>query len=617
MGVITNMRSRMQVVMWTILVLFVTSMAIGGLVGGASITDIFGGRQGNEVGSLNGKPILFEDFNQLVSNEINRLDSQSGRQISDEEREYIRAVVWERLIADLIVQEQIEKNKIVVGDEEVLFQMKNNPPPFLQNSEAFQSFGRFDLEKYLDAVLNPGQIDWKPIEDFMQNVYLPSYKLQQYISNSAAITTDDVFENYKKRFLNYKIEVLHVTEKAIDQDFYNGLLTDRPTDNELLDLYEENISDYDQPEQRYLKYVKWPILSNANDSLRVKLEAEDLIFRLNEGEDFALLANTYTEDPSNSADPQNLKGGDLGWFNRGQLLPEFEVASFEADKGSIVGPILTDYGYHVIKVNDKRTVDSNEQVNASHILLTIQPGRGTENELKDTASIFALEATEYGFFTLADSLGIEVLDSNELRKESIFIDSFGVGRSAVNFAFNNVEGSTSDVIKNDNFFGVFFLDRVEEKTVLSFEDVKEELKNEFLSEFKKNHLKTLADSIKEENQNEMNFSEIFNKNDKLEYVAEANSALIGSFESIGKSNFIVGALSNAKEGDIIGPLPTIRGQAFVRVIDIADVVMSDFEEKKDAIKFSLLIDRQNAIWGNWLQALRDNADLKDYRYDFY
>ena len=607
----------MQVVMWTILVLFVTSMAIGGLVGGASITDIFGGRQGNEVGSLNGKPILFEDFNQLVSNEINRLDSQSGRQISDEEREYIRAVVWERLIADLIVQEQIETNKIVVGDEEVLFQMKNNPPPFLQNSEAFQSFGRFDLEKYLDAVLNPGQIDWKPIEDFMQNVYLPSYKLQQYISNSAAITTDDVFENYKKRFLNYKIEVLHVTEKAIDQDFYNGLLTDRPTDNELLDLYEENISDYDQPEQRYLKYVKWPILSNANDSLRVKLEAEDLIFRLNEGEDFALLANTYTEDPSNSADPQNLKGGDLGWFNRGQLLPEFEVASFEAEKGAIVGPILTDYGYHVIKVNDKRTVDSNEQVNASHILLTIQPGRGTENELKDTASIFALEATEYGFFTLADSLGIEVLDSNELRKESIFIDSFGVGRSAVNFAFNNVEGSTSDVIKNDNFFGVFFLDRVEEKTVLSFEDVKEELKNEFLSEFKKNHLKSLADSIKEENQNEMNFSEIFNKNDKLEYVAEANSALIGSFESIGKSNFIVGALSNAKEGDIIGPLPTIRGQAFVRVIDIADVVMSDFEEKKDAIKFSLLIDRQNAIWGNWLQALRDNADLKDYRYDFY
>ena len=611
------MRSRMQVVMWTILVLFVTSMAIGGLVGGASITDIFGGRQGNEVGSLNGKPILFEDFNQLVSNEINRLDQQSGRLISDEEREYIRAVVWERLIADLIVQEQIEKNKIVVGDEEVLFQMKNNPPPFLQNSDAFQSFGRFDLEKYLDAVLNPGQIDWKPIEDFMQNVYLPSYKLQQYVSNAAAITSNDVLEDYKKRFLNYKVEILHVTEKAIDQDFYNGLLADRPSDDELRNLYNENISDYDQPELRYLKYVKWPIKSNATDTLRVKLEAEDLIFRLNEGEDFALLANTYTEDPSNSADPQNLKGGNLGWFNKGQLLPEFEIASFEAEKGSIVGPILTEYGYHVIKVNDKRTVDSNEQVNASHILLTIQPGRGTENELKDTASIFALEATEYGFFALADSLGLEIQDSNGLRKESIFVDNFGVGRSAVNFAFNNVEGSTSDAIKNDNFFGVFFLDKVSKETVISFEEVKEDLKNEFLSDFKKNHIKTLAESIKDNNKGEMDLSAIFQNNENLEYVAEANSALIGSFESIGKSNFIVGALANAKEGDIIGPLPTLRGQAFLKVIDIADVVVSDFEEKKDAIRFSLLIDRQNAIWGNWLQALRDNADLKDYRYDFY
>ena len=617
MGLITNMRSRMQVVMWTILVLFVTSMAIGGLVGGASITDIFSGRQGNEVGSLNGKPILFEDFNQLVSNEINRMDQQSGRLISDEEREYIRAVVWERLIADLIIQEQIVENKIVVGDEEVLFQMKNNPPPFLQNSDAFQSFGRFDLEKYLDAVLNPGQIDWKPIEDFMQNVYLPSYKLQQYITNSAAISSSDVLEDYKKRFLDYKIEVLHVTEKAIDQDFYNGLLTDRPSDDELRNIYNENISEYDQPELRYLKYVKWPIISNATDSLRVKLEAEDLIFRLNDGEDFALLANTYTQDPSNSADPQNLKGGDLGWFNKGQLLPEFEIASFEAEKGSIVGPILTQYGYHIIKVNDKRTVESNEQVNASHILLTIQPGRGTENELKDIASIFALEATEFGFFVLADSLGLEIQDSNGLRKESIFVDNFGVGRSAVNFAFNNVEGSTSDAIKNDNFYGVFFLDKVDKETVISFEDAKEDLKNEFLSEFKKNHIKTLAESIKDDNQGEMNLSEIYQENENLEYVAETNSALIGSFESIGKSNFIVGALADAKEGDILGPLPTLRGQAFLRVIDISDVVMSDFEEKKDSIKFSLLIDRQNAIWGNWLQALRENADLKDYRYDFY
>ena len=617
MGVITNMRSQMQVVMWTILVLFVTSMAIGGLVGGASISDIFGQRQGNEIGSLNGNPILFEDFNQLVSNEINRADAQSGRPVSDEEREYIRAVVWERLIADLIIQEQIKKNKVVVGPEEVLFQMKNNPPPFLQNSEAFQSFGRFDLEKYLDAVLNPDQIDWKPIEDFMQNIYLPNYKLQQYITNAAAISSGEVLEDYKKRFVNHKIEILHITDKAIDQNIYNELLLNRPSEDELSNLYNQNIKDYNQPELRNLKFVKWAIISDANDTLRVKLEAEDLIFRINDGEDFAELANMYSEDPSNRANPQELKGGNLGWFNRGQLLPEFEVASFDANEGDIVGPIMTEYGFHVIKVNEKRTMENNEQVNASHILLTIQPGRVTENKLKDTASIFALESNEYGFFALADSLKLEVFDSNSVRKESIFIENFGVGRSAVNFAFNNVEGTTSDVIKNDNFFGVFFLDSVEEKTTLTYNDVKDDLKNEFLTEFKKNYIKSLAQSVEEKNKNNFNFADVAKENPKFEYVAEASSNLIGSFESIGKSNYVVGAIANSETGDIFGPLPTLRGQAFIKIIEIDEINPSDFDEKKDSIKFSLLIQRQNMLWSNWLQALRDESELKDYRYDFY
>lgn len=617
MGIITSMRNRMQVVMWTILVLFVTSMAIGGLVGGASITDIFGQRQGNEVGSINGEPILFEDFNQLVSNEINRLDSQSGKPVSDEEREYVRAVVWERLIADLIIQEQIEKNKIVVGEEEVLFQMKNNPPPFLQNSEAFQSFGRFDLEKYLNAVLTPDQIDWKPIEDFMQNVYLPNYKLQQYVINASAIHSDEVLKDYKKRFVNHKLEILHITDKAIDNDFYDSMIQNRPTDDELLDLYNENVSNYDQPETRFMQYVKWPIISDANDTLRVKLEAENLIYRINNGEDFAQLANMYTEDPSNSANPQELRGGSLGWYSKGQLLPEFEVASFDGKKGDIVGPILTDYGFHVIKINDKRVVDESEQVNTSHILLTITPGRGTENKLKDTANIFALEANEYGFFALADSLGLEINESSPIRKESIFIDDFGVARSAVNFAFNNVEGATSDAIKNDNFYGVFFLDSVKDETILSFEDVKEDLKTEFLSNFKKEQIKNLAQSLKDNSAEEMNLLALSQKNESFEYVAESSASLIGSFDSIGKSNYIVGALTNAKAGDIFGPLPTIRGQAFVKVIEIDEINSNDFEEKKESIKFSLLIQRQNLLWANWLQALRDNSDIEDYRYDFY
>ena len=616
MGVITNMRSQMQVVMWTILVLFVTSMVIGGLVGGASISDIFGQRQGNEVGSLNGKPILYEDFNQMVSNEINRLDALSGKEISDEEREYVRAVVWERLLADLIVQEQIENNNIKVGDSEVLFQLQNNPPPFLQNSEAFQTDGRFDFEKYLDAVLNPSSIDWRPVEQFMQEIYLPSYKLQQYITNSISISPEDIRKNYEQRFVDYEIEVLHITKKSLEKNLIENMLAERPTNDELTKMYQKNIDNYEMPEMRVMKYVKWPILSDANDTLRVKLEADDLMFRINNGEDFAQLANTYTEDPSNSINPYSLKGGNLGWFDKGQMVPEFDLASFDANKGDIVGPVLTDFGFHIIKIEDKRTTeDGNDQVNASHILLTIKPGRGTENNLKDTASIFALEAEEYGFFNHADSLGMEVFESNDVEKESIFINDIGVARNAVNFAFRSDVGSISEPVKNDNFFLVFYLDKIKDKTVKSLDDVREELTLKFENELTKEQIKSLAESLGINSNTDL--SNVAEQNENFEYVNSVTSKLNGSFQSIGKSNYVVGALKNAKIGDLLGPLPTIRGEAFVKVLNIGLVNEADFDEKKQAIKESLIISRQNSMWSNWLQALKEESDIEDYRYDFY
>ncbi len=619
MGIITNMRNRMQVVMWTILVLFVTSMAIGGLVGGASIGDIFGQQNGNHVGSLNGKPILYENFNRLVNDEITRVQSQSGQDISDEDREYIRAVVWERMIQDLLIQEQIEENNIVVSDEEVLYQLKNNPPAFLQGSPAFQTAGNFDLEKYLDAILNPQGDEWRPIEQFMQEIYLPNYKLQQMVVNSASTSKQDVIDSYRSRFIDYKVEILHITDKSLeDNEFFDSMMEGRPTDQELSELYDENIEDYQQSEMRYMKYIKWPIVSSSNDSLRTKLEAENLMYRINQGESFSTIANMYTEDPSNNMGEDAPKGGDLGWFNKGIMISEFDKAAFEAKKGDLIGPVLTNFGYHIININDKKTLDDGtEQVNASHILLTVSPGKDTESNLSDTASIFSLDAKESGFTQLADSLGMTVNDASGVQKESIFIQDIGVARDAVRFAFNSELGDISDVVSNDNFFLIFYLDSISEEKTMDFDEVKEELKTDYLVKTKKKNIENIALDISKDLNGAMTLADIYNKNPEFEYIAEDTGNLVGSFESIGKSNYVSGALLNASVNDILGPFPTLRGQTFIKVLEIGEINQSDFEEKEESLKFSLIIQRQNLIWGNWLQALRDESDIEDYRFDFY
>jgi len=593
-------------------------MAIGGLVGGASIGDIFGQQNGNHVGSLNGKPILYENFNRLVSDEITRVQSQSGQDISDEDREYIRAVVWERMIQDLLIQEQIEENNIIVSDEEVLYQLKNNPPAFLQGSPAFQTAGNFDLEKYLDAILNPQGDEWRPIEQFMQEIYLPNYKLQQMVVNSASTSKQDVIDSYRSRFIDYTVEILHITDKSLENEFFKSMTEGRPTDQELSELYDKNIEDYQQSEMRYMKYVKWPIVSSSNDSLRTRLEAENLMYRINQGESFGTIANMYTEDPSNNMGEGAPKGGELGWFNKGIMISEFDKAAFEAKKGDLIGPILTNFGYHIININDKKTLDDGtEQVNASHILLTVSPGKDTESNLSDTASIFSLDAKEIGFTQLADSLGMTINDASGVQKESIFIQDIGVARDAVRFAFNSNLGDVSDVVSNDNFFLIFYLESITDKKTMDFDEVKEELKADFLTTIKENNIENIAIGISEELNGTMNLADISDKNPEFEYIAEDTGNLVGSFESIGKSNYVSGALLNASVNDILGPFPTLRGQTFIKVLEIGEINQSDFEEKKESLKFSLIIQRQNLIWGNWLQALRDQSDIEDYRFDFY
>jgi peptidyl-prolyl cis-trans isomerase C len=86
----------------------------------------------------------------------------------------------------------------------------------------------------------------------------------------------------------------------------------------------------------------------ASEEAKKKLEAT--IARLKKGEDFAAVAKETTEDPSGKAN-----GGDLGWFSKEQMVPEFAEAAFNLKDGEISGPIHTQFGWHVIKTEEKRT----------------------------------------------------------------------------------------------------------------------------------------------------------------------------------------------------------------------------------------------------------------------
>ncbi|SVA46003.1 uncharacterized protein METZ01_LOCUS98857, partial [marine metagenome] len=206
MALMTMMRERMHVVLWALLAVFLLSMAIGGLVGGADILSHLSGRvdPGRVIARINGLDISPDRFSQLVSQQLEQTRA-SGQKVNDFQIQRARDTAWDNLLQDILVSQEVERMEITASDEEVLFHLTNNPPPFLQANEQFQTDGQFDPDKYKTAISNPQGDEWVRIEDFMRTTFIPNYKLQQYLNQSVVITNRELRTEFIKKNINYTV----------------------------------------------------------------------------------------------------------------------------------------------------------------------------------------------------------------------------------------------------------------------------------------------------------------------------------------------------------------------------------------------------------------------------
>jgi peptidyl-prolyl cis-trans isomerase D len=111
--------------------------------------------------------------------------------------------------------------------------------------------------------------------------------------------------------------------------------------------YNNNIEQYSTPGQVRASHIL--LKTEGKDDAAVKAKAEDLLKQARGGADFAELAKKYSEDDSNKAN-----GGDLDYFGRGRMVAEFDQVAFTLEPGKISDVVKTQFGYHIIKVTDKR-----------------------------------------------------------------------------------------------------------------------------------------------------------------------------------------------------------------------------------------------------------------------
>ena len=610
MALMTTMRNRMHIFLWAILILFLLSISIGGLVGGANIIDQLFGRvdPSTAIGVVNGQKISPDDFSRAVSARLEQVRS-SGREITDRDFDQARKQVWDDYIREILISQSIDNLEISATDQEVLYHLQNIPPPFLISDPAFQTNGEFDRAKYEQAINNPSGNEWAQIEQFMKDTYIPNIKLQEMVNADLIISDEDVWKSYIKQHVNYTIDGVHITTNTVKDD------VEEPTEEELFEKYTDDIDDFYREEMRNLEIVSWEKKPSSDDTSRVVDECEQIINQLNNGSDFAELADTYSQDPGNQVSPDSGKGGELGWFGKGQMVKPFEEAAFIAKTGDVVGPVLSRFGYHIIKVNDRRNDNDKEEINASHILLKIEMGPNTNDALKRKSTLFSYDASDpkIGFSAALDSHQVTAKKITKILDETINLQNYGAFREAIRFAYNSEINDVSDPMQNDRYFIVAKLDSILPEGTKSFEEVQNQIKNSINQDRQFAQAEILAEKLREEVDNGSTFQQLKDNYENIDLISGDTKLLIRSFQSLGKSNYLAGALSKAKKGDLIGPLKTPRGYGIVNIVDISPIDSTDFEMKRDVIYDNLSNQKRNSNFQSWYDDLLDNAKIIDNR----
>ena len=607
MGVMQKLRDNTHIILWTTLILFVLGMTIGGLIRGANLVDIFSGESKNRnlAGSVNDQKLKSRQFVNMVQNRISQM-RESGQTINDRMYSAVADRVWNQFVNEVLLGEIIEEYDLQASGDEIYHYLRTNPPQFLRNAPAFQNEeGQFDYQKYLERLNNPQGNEWYPVEQQIRGS-LPYQKLNNLVQNLVMIPEWEIKEEFIKENIKMDFETLTFPYSIVGSDSFEI------TDKEIREYYKENKEDYHVPETRELKYVLFSISPSKSDSQLTHEQAVDLMERVKEGEKFKTVATEYSEDPGTKD-----KGGDLGWFKKDEMVPAFSEAAFNAEPGDLVGPVLSRYGYHLIKVEDTRVKEGEKEVKARHVLLKITAGPETENEVESEANLFAFDANEMGFEAAADSHDYAINKTPELTPDKSYIRGLGYFPRAARFAFStNKIGAISDVYKINTGYVICQLADINDEHYTKLEQVDKQIESQLLREKRSNKLKNIAMNLYRSHSDVSSLQEIADKNEKYQY-KHYSKTIISDAKGLERKSNIQAVLVELEPNNISKPFKSGNNYVMVKMNERDEFDEELYVQKKDDIRSRLLNEKRNQFYKNWLAALKEEADIFDNHQRFY
>jgi len=466
---------------------------------------------------VNDEQITFQQYQQAYDRAFQRLSDQFGGNVPKGLAETfgIKQQVITQLIQTELLRQGAERMGLQVSAEEIR--------QIIEEMVQFQEDGVFNIERY-KAVLAANRMAPTKFEDSMRFDRLSEVAVRE-IGNFANVVTDfEIQEVYSLQ--NEKVAVKYIKispDRFVDKvtiddkaltTWFETVKENYKTDpqielkyltftydnvgrkieidsSKIEEYYKNNITEYQIPQQRHARHII--LQANEKDSPERHQEqakkAAEILELAKKGQDFAALAQEYSEGPSKDS------GGDLGFFSEGQMVPAFDKAVFSMQRGDISEVVKTPFGYHIIMLEEIQEEKTRPLEEVTAEIKTLLQRKEAENLAFQVANdayeglIRAGSLTKYA----EENPGISIEQTDFISKTNA-PDDLKKDAQFLNKAFELNKGELSSLIKGESGYAIFFADDIKEPEIPTFETIKDTI----VTDYKKAESIKMADTAANE-----------------------------------------------------------------------------------------------------------------------
>lgn len=586
---------RLKLVWWILIVVTVVTFVF--FFGTPDPTQL--GSTPNVVGQVNGEPILREEYLAAVEEQRIQFRTRYGVDAADRDLKGVEAQAWRNLVARRLFEKQAEREGITVAPREIVIAMQTAPPAVITAAPAFQTDGKFDVQKYAAALRDPAN-DWTPVETMIRQ-QLPVRKLQERLIASVKLAEPELLQAFRDRYERIAATVVFVPGIADTGD-------KPPTDADLQRVYEKYKTRFATSARTQLEMLVVPKAISQAEVAVAREAAQGFANRARAGEDWNTLVRDYSE----------LQTGKEG----GEVDRVFQPMEFGAEapkvaamkEGDISDPIRDNTRFIVFKLLKREPPGPQAPmggVRIGQLVVRIRADGDTlQQQFMDLIEL-RKRAQSKGLGAAAAEKGLATTTSEYYNAANPPQALFDVPQAA-DWGLGARVGAVSPVFEGVDEFAIVAVKVQQPAGLVPRDRVGETLRQIAAVDARVERARPVADAI----------AAAVGAGQTLEQAAAAAGHTAMRVENITRRQpdprvaaapEFVGALFGAAEGGRVGPFRGLNGWYFGRLEAKAPADTALYSQVKGQIANEILQQRQQNFFNEYVATLRSKADVKDLR----